>query len=109
RAHTYRSQGREARGRRRSTIMTSDDTPLRLRRPLGTRISDERLVRNLTQKELAARAGLSLDGLQHIETNRRPNPRIRTVWRIANALGMTVDALLTEEPPVEPEEWEDVQ
>jgi transcriptional regulator with XRE-family HTH domain len=80
---------------------------LPLREPLGTRISYERRVKGLFQKELAARAGLSLEGLQHIETNRRPNPRIWTVWRIANALGMSVDALLTEEPPIELEELED--
>lgn len=73
----------------------------RLRKPLSEKICDLRMMRGLTQKQLAARAGLSEDGFKGVEQGRRVDPRFSTVLRIADALGVTLDELITEDEPLE--------
>lgn len=56
-----------------------------------------RELRALSQRELAARARLSVTTVNRIETmQRRPMPR--TVRKLAEALDVTPEALLTEQP-----------
>jgi transcriptional regulator with XRE-family HTH domain len=68
-----------------------------LRRPLGRRVALLREAVNLTQAQLAARAGLSLDAVKAIERGRRPDPRVSTLLRLAAGLCVTVDVMLNEE------------
>ena len=53
--------------------------------------------RALSQRELAARAKLSVTTVNRIETRQR-KPIPRTVRRLAEALGVTPEELLAEQP-----------
>ncbi len=56
-----------------------------------------RELRALSQRELAARAKLSVTTVNRIETmQRRPMPK--TVRKLAGALGVTPEELLAEQP-----------
>jgi transcriptional regulator with XRE-family HTH domain len=68
----------------------------RLKLSLGRRICDLRMIRRLTQVEFAERAGLSEDGLKDIEQGRSCDPRLCSLLKIVDALGITLDELLTE-------------
>lgn len=59
-----------------------------------------RLRRLMTQRELAARAGLTVASVSRIETG-ATRARISTVWRLAEALNVDPDDLLAndESPP----------
>ncbi|MEU5284105.1 helix-turn-helix transcriptional regulator [Streptomyces sp. NPDC020755] len=65
------------------------------RRRLGARIRERRMRQNLTQEELAHRAGVSRDTVQRIEyaTN---NPRLTDLLRVARALETKLADLLEE-------------
>ena len=56
-----------------------------------------RELRALSQRELAARANLSVTTVNRIETGKR-KPIPRTVRRLAEALGVTPEELLAEQP-----------
>ena len=53
----------------------------------------------MSRAELALRARISLHSVIKIEVSARPDPRISTVQRLAHALGVTVDALLSSQSP----------
>lgn len=61
---------------------------------IGERIKAARRERAITQEELAARAGVSRDVIAKLEQGQRATARITTLNRIANALGVTLSALL---------------
>lgn len=52
-------------------------------------LRDARLRRNLTQDELAARAGVDQTTISSLETGRHTNPTLETVQRLADALGVS--------------------
>ena len=52
---------------------------------IGDKVKKAREHRNLTQKELARKTGLSVVAIASIEKGRRKGPRITTIQRIANA------------------------
>ena len=56
-----------------------------------------RELRALSQRELAARARLSVTTVNRIETMQR-KPMPRTVRKLAEALNVTPEELLTEQP-----------
>ena len=56
-----------------------------------------RELRALSQRELAARAKLSVTTVNRIETGQR-KPMPRTVRKLAEALGVTTEELLAEQP-----------
>ena len=56
-----------------------------------------RELRALSQRELAARAKLSVTTVNRIETGQR-KPMPRTVRKLAKALGVTPEELLAEQP-----------
>lgn len=60
------------------------------------RIRAIRVERNLSQKELAEKAGLSQVNVSRYEKGQR-KLEIQTAARIAEALGCTVDELITKE------------
>ncbi len=62
---------------------------------LGKRIRDERLLQRLTIEQLAERVDKSTNYIGQIERN-DGKPSLETVVDIANALGTTVDSLLSD-------------
>lgn len=60
-----------------------------------SRVKDQREKKKLTQQELAGKAGISIRGLQSVESG-QSNPTLRTMQRIADALGVSVADLLEE-------------
>ena len=61
----------------------------------GSVIREHRTARGMTTVELAAQAGISLRALNYIESS-ATWPRLDTAARIAAALRIPVDALITE-------------
>jgi transcriptional regulator with XRE-family HTH domain len=59
----------------------------------GTRLKELRLAKNLTQKQLAARCGLTHAQVSHIELG-RSRPSIDSAARLARALDVSVDELV---------------
>jgi transcriptional regulator with XRE-family HTH domain len=63
----------------------------------GTQLRRLREKAGLSQRGLAERAGVSLRSVQNWEQGHRA-PRARPLLALARALGVSVEALLTEEP-----------
>ncbi|WP_047811773.1 helix-turn-helix domain-containing protein [Desulfosporosinus acididurans] len=63
---------------------------------LGKRIAKIRRSENMTQKELAERAGISINYLSRIEIGSCPRPHVKTIARIAKCLGVELELLLKE-------------
>lgn len=66
----------------------------------GRRIRQERLNRDLTQEDLADRAGVSVKTVKNLESE-SPNPTLRVVLLVMRALGIgdRFDALFPEPSP----------
>jgi transcriptional regulator with XRE-family HTH domain len=64
--------------------------------PLARRVKVLREAAGMSQQQLAMSAGLSMSMIGLIEQGQRENPRGQTLLAIAKALGVTVDALLTD-------------
>ena len=60
---------------------------------LANRIRHLRLAKKISQEDLAAKAGLSRNGMGLIEQGKRW-PRLATLLRISDALGMTIEDVL---------------
>ncbi len=65
---------------------------------IGKRVRDAREARELTQEELARRAGVPLNRVGRIETGTVTDPHYSTLSRIADGLGLSVAELLEGEP-----------
>jgi HTH-type transcriptional regulator/antitoxin HipB len=63
---------------------------------MTTNIRAWRLQAGLTQVELARRVGVTQGSLSKFESG-RSTPRVETLSRLAGALGVTLDALITSE------------
>lgn len=62
-----------------------------------TRLARLRAERELTQAELALRAGLEVSTIARLENGQSRNPHAQTLTRIARALGVEVDDLSDED------------
>jgi transcriptional regulator with XRE-family HTH domain len=67
---------------------------------LGDQVSGWRRARGLTQADLESRAGLAHNALSRIETG-QVSPRLASLEKIANALGLTTEELQFRKPPAE--------
>jgi putative transcriptional regulator len=63
---------------------------------LMNRVLEYRKQRGLTQVQLAAMSGVSLANICEIEKYRR-SPTIRIAWRLARALGVSLDSLFPDD------------
>ncbi len=63
---------------------------------IGSRIQKVRKQRGITQESLAEKAGVPYPTLIKIENGQVKNPTIKTVKKIAEALGVTIDYLTHE-------------
>ena len=61
---------------------------------LGTLIKRLRTARGLSQRALAARAGLTNPYIAQLETGQRGNPTVLVATRLADALGVPVMDLI---------------
>ena len=50
--------------------------------------------KSISQDKLSKLAGITLHTITKIESGATPNPRIETVKKIANALGVSIDDLM---------------
>lgn len=66
---------------------------------VGERIRALRETKRWSQPELAERVGISLQAVNRLETGRAEMPHRSNLRRYADALGTTVDYLLTGEQP----------
>ncbi len=63
---------------------------------IGRNITKLRQAKNLTQKELAEKAGISTHYLSRIEGGTCPRPHVKSLSRIAETLGVEVRELFEE-------------
>ncbi|MDD3776277.1 MAG: helix-turn-helix transcriptional regulator [Actinomycetota bacterium] len=61
---------------------------------LGSNIKNYRTKKGLSQDKLTKKADITLTTLVKIETGNNKNPTIKTLVKIANALGVKVDDLI---------------
>ena len=66
-------------------------------RALGANIRELRTASDLTLEDLASEAGLSVTYLGQTERGQR-NPSVLVLWRVAEALGITLDQLVAPDP-----------
>ena len=71
---------------------------------IGSRLRAARRERGMTQEALAERAGVSLDVISDLERERREAARISTLTLLADALGVTLSALLDRRERLEREQ-----
>lgn len=60
---------------------------------LRERLKEARKRKKLTQQELAAKAGLDLTYVGHLELGKY-HPTVFVMWKIANALGVSMNDLV---------------
>ena len=71
---------------------------------IGLRVKESRLQKRMSQAELAERTDLSVSYISHIETeNKRAS--LESLVRIANALEVTVDQMLSGNQTNDPTEY----
>jgi transcriptional regulator with XRE-family HTH domain len=68
------------------------------------RIKEIRKEKKLSRKKLAEMAGLSPSYIQFIENEQR-NPTVKTIKKIAAALGASLDELFSKDSKSEVREW----
>ena len=61
---------------------------------IGDRVRSLREFRNVTQEQLADRAGVSVDTIRMLEQNRRQSARIDTIRKLARALDVQLERLV---------------
>ena len=60
---------------------------------MGIRIKEIREKMGMTQEELAVKAGVSRAALCEVENNPDKKPTVRTLEKLASALGVTLDRI----------------
>lgn len=70
---------------------------------IGDRIKKAREKQHLSQKELAAKLGITPTVISNYETNRKNDPRASTIRKIADVLDVSADYLLNIENLAEEE------
>lgn len=67
---------------------------------IGTKLKQRRKAAGWSQRELSRRSDVSQMAISNIESGKRPNPQIFTIYKLASALSCSIDDLiLTEEGP----------
>ncbi|MGH8903348.1 MAG: helix-turn-helix domain-containing protein [Egibacteraceae bacterium] len=72
--------------------------------PIGENIARLRLLADLTQEELAEKAGVSVDRIRRLEQESRLTARIANLYHIANALDVPLSVLLAQPNVLRPSE-----
>jgi transcriptional regulator with XRE-family HTH domain len=61
---------------------------------LAKRLKELRKERNWTQQKLAEKAGLSFNAITKIEQGAAEHPTLKTLLKLADAFGISLDALV---------------
>ena len=69
---------------------------------LGKRIRSAREMRGMTQRQAARAAGIATDMISRLENGRYQSPGLRTLVRIADGLGASVNELLPDKSEPQP-------
>ena len=69
---------------------------------VGQRVRVVREERGLTQHALSELTGVTTDMISRLENGRYTTPGLRTLFRIADGMGLTVSALLPDAAPIAP-------
>lgn len=79
----------------RGDLNTSENSRLReeFTQRLSERLRDVRKSKKMTQQEVAEKAGLHLTYIGHLEAGKY-HPTMFVVWKIAKALGVSLDELV---------------
>lgn len=64
-------------------------------RMIGLRIKAARIERDIAANELAAATGIHPSTFAHIATGKKPNVTLRTLVKVALALGITLEELIS--------------
>jgi transcriptional regulator with XRE-family HTH domain len=72
------------------------------RMPIKDKLRELREAANLTQMELAVKAGLSTSVISQIEQGTNTDPRMNTLKAVAQALGVSLDTLTEIHVPAQP-------
>lgn len=67
---------------------------------IGERIQKIRLENHMSLSELAERASIAKSYLSNVERNIQSNPSIQLIEKIAEALGVSVNSLLYDDPSI---------
>jgi transcriptional regulator with XRE-family HTH domain len=70
---------------------------------IGEQVARLRRARDLTQEQLAAQAGVSVDVIRRLEQGQRHTARINTLTKLANALGAELSVILAPRATFSPE------
>jgi transcriptional regulator with XRE-family HTH domain len=81
------------------TIVTPID-PKEAVLTIGERVRARRRALDLTQEEIARRAGVSLNLVNRVEREQIKDPHVSTLRSLARGLGVSVEELVKEEPGV---------
>jgi transcriptional regulator with XRE-family HTH domain len=65
---------------------------------VGKRLKEIRAGKALSQSQLAQKSGVPVRSLQNYEQGHRPLS-LEAAWKLAGALGVSLDALVTDESP----------
>jgi transcriptional regulator with XRE-family HTH domain len=76
-----------------STVASPEKPSEKRAEKLATRLRELRVAAQLTQQELAMRAGVSLSQIMQLEQGRTPDPRMSTLLLLAEALGVDMNRL----------------
>ncbi len=76
-----------------ATLTRLDTIPLRMRF-LGEELKRLRQERFLSQRDLAEKAGVSPTTIMHLEKGESADPRLSTVRKVAEALGVDPNSLV---------------
>lgn len=60
---------------------------------MGIKIKEIREKRNMTQSELARKSGVSRQTINEIENNIEKKPTVKTLEKLAEGLGVTLDRI----------------
>ena len=61
---------------------------------IARRLKELRKARNWTQQKLAEKAGLSFNAITKIEQGAAEHPTLKTLIKLADAFGISLDALV---------------
>lgn len=73
-------------------------------RRIGRQIRSKRKLLGLTQRDLAARAGVNSGLIGDIEQGKKPMQAVRTLFKIAQAMSLSVEDLMGSQQDVDPED-----
>lgn len=61
---------------------------------LSKKLKNARLNKNMSEKELAEKSGITERSIRYIESGFQKNPQLNTLQRLSNALDVSIEELI---------------